>query len=626
MKKIILILCLLVPFSACKDYLELVPDNIATINSAFSLRNTAERFLFTCYDRLPNHGSLANNPALTAGGELWRTPERNLLGGMIISLGLQRASSPVFNEWDGNGFDGIRDCNIFLENIGSVPDIDESERKKWIAEVKVIKAYLHFNLMRMYGPIPIIRENLPIDVDLEETKVSRRPVDEVMTYIVSLIDESIPDLPLEIYDLVNEYGRITKPIAATIKADALTYAASPIFNGNTDYMKLKNPDGTQLINPVHSVEKWQLAAMACKEAIELCEQSGLELYDFEKPEPTQAEPLSATTITKMSIRNSVAEREDNYEVIWANTGSRFNQSTLTPISWDPEFAKGGFPLEGDFAPPIQVMDLFYSKNGVPIDEDKGYNFPKRYSIQIAGADQAYNVISGYETIQLHIDRELRFYASVAIDGGYWFGQGKKRDDDMWRLDFKLGGTTRRINAIKYSVSGYSAKKLINYTNVISKNSYKTKDYPWPVYRLADLYLLYAEAQNEAYGPEPEVYKYINKVRKRAGLEDVEIAWPAYSTKADKYTTQAGLREIIHQERGIELIFEGKRYWDLKRWKKAHIELNKTITGWATKTTTVEEFYNQELIAVPLFRQRDYLWRISESSLLRNRNLVQNIGW
>src|SRR6202008_3121426 len=97
--------------------------------------------------------------------------------------------------------------------------------------------------------------------------------------------------------------------------------------------------------------------------------------------------------------------------------------------------------------------------------------------------------------------------------------------------------------------------------------------------LADLYLMYAEALNEVKGYSTEDTHWINLVRERASLPTVEESWTNYSTDPSKYTTKEGLREIIQQERAIELMFEGHRYWDLKRWKKAHVALNQPIKAW-----------------------------------------------
>ena len=141
-----------------------------------------------------------------------------------------------------------------------------------------------------------------------------------------------------------------------------------------------------------------------------------------------------------------------------------------------------------------------------------------------------------------------------------------------------------------------------------------------------MYLLYAEALNEANGPSEEVYLYLDKIRERAGLPGVEVAWTVFSINPEKYKTQAGLREIIHRERAIELVFEGQRFWDLRRWKSATTELSKPITGWDLFQETAEGYYRERLVFSQSFRLRDYLWPLNENTILANPMLVQNPGW
>src|SRR5690606_20069951 len=104
-------------------------------------------------------------------------------------------------------------------------------------------------------------------------------------------------------------------------------------------------------------------------------------------------------------------------------------------------------------------------------------------------------------------------------------------------------------------------------------------YPWPEIRLADLYLMYAEALNETSGPVSDVHKYLDLIRKRAGLESVTDSWQKYSKNPAKPTTKDGMRAIIRRERLIELAFEGSRFWDLRRWKESARELNGPVRGW-----------------------------------------------
>ncbi len=615
---------------SCNSYLDVVPDNVATVDHAFNMRNTAEKYLFTCYRYLPSHASLGDNPAFATGDEFWFSNsflQFHSAPGWQIARGNQSIVSPILNYWDGvsQPFKGIRDCNIFIENIGRVPDMLDEEKDRWIAEATFLKAYYHFWLLKMYGPIPIIRENLPISASVEEVRVKREPIDDCVAYIVELLDEAVVNLPDVISDELTELGRITKPIALSVKATVLVTAASPLFNGNTEYVGFAGPDGQELFNQTYSVDKWQQAADACREAIDACHALGLKLYTYE-PGISQF-TLSDETVTQMSIRNSVTDRW-NSEIVWGNTNSTavaLQRQATPPL--DPTNSVNANTL-GNMAPPIKIAEQFYSKNGVPINEDVMYDYAGRFDLREADATDKYHLQIGYTTVGLHFDREERFYASMAFDGGLWYGQGRLDDNNQWTIQAKLGQAQTRVSNNRFSVTGYWPKKLVNYENIIGTgNTYTIQYYPWPVIRLGGLYLLYAEALNELHEqPSEETYEYLNKVRERAGLPTVQDAWTNFSRQPDKFTTREGLRGIIQQERLNELAFEGQRFWDLRRWKRAHIELNNLITGWDIDQENPETYYRQRVLFNQTFMMRDYFWPIRESNLVVNRNLVQNPGW
>ncbi|MEN6324056.1 MAG: RagB/SusD family nutrient uptake outer membrane protein [Proteiniphilum sp.] len=617
--------------SGCNDFLEVTPDNIATIDYAFRLRNTAERFLFTCYSYMPNQGSINENPALLGGDELWlvATSTNNT---WQIARGNQRIVNPYVNSWQGglgskDLYQGIRECNVFLENIHLVPDMSDFEKARWIAEVKFLKAYYHYYLIRMYGPIVLVKENLPVSASPEEVRIPRSPVDECFDYVVQLLDESLPDLPDRIEFEVSELGRITKAINLSLKAKVLVTAASPLFNGNSDYKGFTNKDGTPLFNTIPDETKWQKAAAACKVAIDFCDSLGLKLYTYQ-PQFSQYN-LSDTTITQMSIRNAFNEKW-NSEVIWANTNSPVVglQGNSTPRGLDPALV-ASTGAQGNIAPPIKIAELFYSDNGVPIDEDITWDYGSRFKLRIPEYEHRYNLKQGYTTARLHFNRENRYYASLGFDGGIWYGQGRFDDssDNLLFVSSKRGQPAAPINLSSYSTTGFFPKKYTHFQSVIGTGSTFTREsYPWPVIKLNDLYLLYAEALNEVNGSSDEIYLYLNKIRARAGLPDVEDAWSNYSVNPNKYKTQEGLREIIHRERTIELMFEGQRFWDLRRWKEAVTELNKPITGWDLDQETAQGYYREKMIYNQTFRTRDYFWPLNENAILANPALVQNPGW
>lgn len=627
-----LLISLLLIFSCgCEDFLDVTPDNIATIDYAFRMRSTAERYLFTCYSYMPSHASSNENVGLLAGDELWLVAT-NTNPLWQIARGNQRVVNSYANAWQGaNGpkdmYQAIRECNIFLENIHLVPDITELERDRWIAEVKFLKAYYHFYLIRMYGPIVLIKENLPVSASVEEVRIPRSPVDECFEYVVQLIEEAEPDLPDKIDLEVSELGRITKAIALSIKAKVLVTAASPFFNGNTDYTGFANKDGTLLFNTTFDETKWQKAVDACREAIEFCESLGYKLYEY-KPQFSQFN-LSDTTLTQMSLRNAFNEKW-NSEVIWANTNSTVVglQGNATPRGLDPELS-ASTGAQGNMAPPLKIVELFYSDNGVPIEEDITWNYADRFKLKIPGYEHRFNLKQGYTTVQLNFDRENRYYASLGFDSGIWYGQGRYDDEssNILYVQSKQGQPAAPINLSSYSVTGFFPKKWTHFQSVIGTGSTFTREaYPWPIIKLNDLYLLYAEALNEVNGPSEEVFLYLDTIRARAGLPDVQSAWNVYSSNPTKYTTKDGLREIIQRERTIELMFEGQRFWDLRRWKTATVELNQPITGWDIFQESSEAYYREKLIYNQSFRLRDYLWPINENALLANPMLVQNPGW
>jgi len=620
----ILLLILLSGLTSCRKYLDVVPDNVATIDNAFTMRSQAEKYLFTCYSYIQRDGDPEQDPAMLGGDELWENDDN---GGIYknIAKGLQNVVNPYAENMDYI-YRALRDCNIFLENVGKVPDLKEAERKRWIAEVKFLKAYQHFYLLRKYGPIPLVKENLPVNADVNQVKVFRAPVDSCFNYITSLLDEAIPGLPVTIDNPTRELGRITQLIALTFKAKVLVTAASPLFNGNTDQQTLKNHDGTQLFNQTVSKAKWDSAAAACKRAIDMADGLGMKLYYYQPA--FQQFQLTDTIMTQLSIRNAITEKW-NSEIIWGNTmmNTTHLQELLTPFL-DVRYLDETV-TRGLYSPTLKIAEMYYSCNGVPISEDKTWNYSTRYALRKATDDYKIYIRNGATTAGLNFDREPRFYADMGFDTGIWYGQGNY-DDSKDQSLFALAAKFKEPQGVGKpgyaTVTGYYIKKLVHYQNVIVQTGYSVSAYPWPTLRLADLYLLYAEALNESAGPTDEVHTYLDLIRKRAGLQSVKDSWTQFSSNPGKFATQNGMREIIHQERLIEMAFEAQRFWDLRRWKEAAKELNATVMGWDVNQTSAAAYYVPKKIFNQSFGVKDYFWPIKDYNITVNSNLVQNIGW
>lgn len=638
-KTFILILC--ISLASCQEYLNVVPDNIPTVDHAFKNRHEAEGFLYGCFSFLPSFADAGSNPALLGGDEVWYIDPVTGMSPRLwyIARGDQGTNAPLANYWGSkqNGddlkggkamFTALSDCNIFLENIHKPYDLtEEEERTRWVAEVKFLKAFYHFWLFRMYGPIPLIKENLPISSTSEEVQRYREPVDEVVSYIASLLDEAASDLPLQIEDLMNDLGRPTQPMALAVKAQLLTLAASPLFNGNPDYADITDNRGIHLFPQSYSADKWKTAADALKTAIDVAHEAGHDLFDFKQT--NYASKLNEKTILAMQVRGAATERW-NKEIIWGDSNSNTDnlQRACHPIFMGGQGTGG---LRKCYAPPLRIVEQFYTENGVPIEEDKDWVGIDPMGIKTASASDKLYIQEGFETINLHFKREARFYGSIIFDGGTFYGNSRTTtDNNLWVTKLKFGNISGgNTPTDRHSSTGYLCKKMIHYLSSVPDNSdqFTQHRYAFPIIRLADLYLMYAEALNEWKAtPDQEVYEYIDKVRARTGLEGVVKSWQKHSLTPDKPKNKEGMREIIRRERMNELAFEGVRFWDLKRWKLAETYLNKPIRGLNIMGETAQDFYQVKTVYQLKYAKKDYLWPIKQSVLLRNKNLVQNLNW
>jgi hypothetical protein len=187
---------------------------------------------------------------------------------------------------------------------------------------------------------------------------------------------------------------------------------------------------------------------------------------------------------------------------------------------------------------------------------------------------------------------------------------------------------RRANTNDYVITGYTLKKVCHPSSE-GDDYNKLISYPWPIIRLGELYLNYAEALNEYSGPSGAVYEAVNSIRQRSGIPTVEEAWgnPALARTPNKHSSTEGLREIIRQERLIELAFEGQRLNDIRRWKLGSTYFNKPVTGWSVDEGAPNKFYTVKNVGQRAFLSpRDYLFPIKLSEIIVNPNLVQNPGW
>ena len=669
MKYFLVLFSSILILSGCNEVLDILPDDKPVLDDAFIDASNSESYLFTCYSFLPSHVNPLNTLGLTGGGDIYYSPQDRGAG---LSAGQPNpmkaffqgnlADFPYMNFWDGqNGasnslWQGIRHCNIFLEKIqlenGGPKDIDEYTRAKWIAEAKALKAYFHFYLFQLYGPIPIMDTAQPISAKGEEVNVYRAPVNEVVDYIVNTLNEAITDLPtLTNLDNSTEFGRITKSIAWAIKAKTLVLAASPLFNNNNYYRGILDNRGVDLFPDGDHQARWERALAACDSACRSAEAEGAIIListdgGNNAIKGTNASNINDTTKAIISLRQAVTESW-NPEIIWAtNENNKLLQQfscALGDQEWNGSDGAWGGELGQRHGPTLDVVERFYSSNGIPIDEDMEWEnnnwYLNRYKTQVATAENSkYLIKEGQETALLHFNRSLRFYASVGFKGSIWEGGGKSLKSSTY-LNFLSGkGCGEKYYGAygAFSPTGYLAKKLCHLETTYSATRINLIEqrYSFPIIRFADMYLLLAECLNEVGGPEKidsqgrNAYAYLDEIRARVGMKGVVESWSNYASDVykSKPTTKSGLREIIRTERFNELAFEGAFYYDVRRWLLAEDLLNRQTSGWNFKGKTDKEFFYVTVYEQPRFSVKDYLMPIKTNTLLQNRNLVQNPGW
>ncbi len=627
-------ICLIIAIAlgAC-DYLDVVPDDIATIDHAFSNRYNAEKYLATIYQGGPRYGDATSSPAYMGTGEYIVNEQiRPDWMGAQVAWGYSTPSEPYVNYWSGGAaytpslYKNINDCNTFLANIEKVPDLDSSEKERWIAEVKLHKAMDIFFLMEIYGPVVLLKENPPLEATTKEMRAPREKIDDCFEYILQLTDEAIGEsegrqpLPDRAIVTSTELGRYTLPAAYMFKAKMLTAWASPLYNGNTDFNGFVNQDGEPFFNPVADPTRWDKAAVACKSAIDVCERANIRLYQQSDYNTQLNLP---DEIKRVNMLRSVYTERWNPELIWGCTSTRVYQACAMPRYT----ASAVNATRGIYSVPLDIVNEFYSKNGVPIDEDKSYNYEGRFSIRKGDDTHKYYIDQSEETASMNFNREPRFYSSLAFDRAVWYGNTPQA---YFTIKARWGEPASGAIQIRdINFTGYWPKKYVHFESQFrDADTFYEYYYPVPLMRLSDLYLLYAEVLNETKNtPDAEVYQYIDAIRERAGLEGVVDSWRKYSIEPDKPSTKSGMREIIRRERKIELFAEGSYFWDCRRWKTAVKDLNsREIEGWNTRATDVKEYYTVVPYYEQTFTVNNYLIPVPESDIIDNPNLIQNPGW
>ena len=630
MKKIIFALSLLLLCSC--SYLDVVPEGKATEEDIWKTEEQAENYRYYMQTYMPNLIGYDWSPDQFAGDD-FITGARGTtyyFSSKSLLYGEENANLTYFGRWapnctsGGTNYDiyrGIRYCFYLLDNIYKVPAVSQENADRYAGEAWFLVGYYHQCLLEYYGPIVLVKKFIPIDAPESEILTPRTPYDECVKYIAECYDRAAGLLP----DVVgeSELGLPTKMAALSYKARLLLYAASPLVNGNSEfYADFVNKDGTHLINQTYDAEKWKRAMDAAKEAID-CVEASKETGAYTMDDRQLGLSVSKSTSTTDPFELGRA----NYTYIFTGDGNAtqfLNQNeylmslnksgsiTYTQKQFGCHLANNYTKVSGAYrgylCPTFEAVQMYYTRNGLPWEDD-----PETKDID----PLAYNKAAG--TVEMHLHKEPRFYASVGYDRGTYKGEPQ--------------GFTGSYDNEYQSYNGYFCQKWVNEQSKMTLNSsgnYSVStymSYVFPYMRIAELYLSYAEADFEYDGTLSDYgYECLNKIRSRCGLPTFQESW----SRAGGIPSGQKLRDIIRRERSIEFLMEGRRFHDIRRWKIAEECLRPIPKAWNIEGDTPEKFYklvDMKENDTRIFTTPKHYWlAIPNSQLNINGQLVQNPGY
>jgi len=548
------LLALLYLASCKKDFLEKPPGGTFTADTVFRTKLNADGAIAQMYNLsvpswFPQTGSndmprpdmvtdemYIIHPTYDWVGQTWNQAVYTM-GNMTIDATIDRGGF-------GSHYAAIRQSNLVLQHIDEVTDADDNWKSQVKGQALFCRAMQHFELFRQYGGIPIVTTLLD---GSDNVDINRSSVASTVDSIVAWCDQAANLLP-PTWDAPN-YGRITSLAAKALKARILLYAASPQYNtpsnmlGEIKEARYGNEHDTVLAYPTYDKERWMTAAKAAKDVIDAAAASGAALYNTGKPETTPHDDSYAGLGDYEAAYNVYA----NSELILVNT-MNMDAAKANNFLWgqylSSKVRKGSWAVKNNV--PIEFMLQYEKKDGTP------WTLP----LSSTGDD--------FPTWIQSLNLDPRFYQTVLYDG-MWYNTTRGT------LAYYLGdGDKYPTTDFGKSDAGEDGYAMEVYKFIARIDNFNDKHFAWPVFRLAEFFLSYAEALNEYQGPAGDPTKYLNLIRQRAGLQ------PKNPSSMEDFRT------AIQRERTIELAYEGHRLNDLQRWLQAYSVLNESLHGIQTK--------------------------------------------
>ena len=540
--------------SSCNGFLDREEDSFIDKTATFDSYNRTKQYLTYAYTLLPDGLNRFSREAMLASA----TDDAEFA---IESADIQQFNNGSWNALNNPDdvwnryFSGISKCCTLLENTNHVNlDISRLDPDKqveyanslkdirmWRAEARFLRAYFHFELLKRYGPIPIVTSTLSINGNYENTP--RPTMKEVVDFIAKECDIAANTLELTPWRNVNDaFGRATKGAALALKSRLWLYAASPLYVDFGDTNEANKPTDIAL---------WKSAADAAKAVIDL----------------------------------NQYELASSYADLFKNDFQNKEYIFVRRYAANSDFEKSNFPVsfggKGGTNPSQNLVDDYEMLDGTPFD----WNDP-------AKAAQPFE------------NRDARLGATILMNMAPF--KGKKVATYPEGAD-----ASPNPNATK---TGYYLRKFLN-EDVNIQTGGSSSGHVVPLFRLAEIYLNYAEALNECDPTNPDIALYLNKVRNRASLPNVSAL------------SQEQMRTVIQHERRVELAFEEHRSWDVRRWKIASSTLGIPLMGVQIERKPLGGYtYMPVKVEQRVFQPKMYWYPIPQSEVLKLKQWKQNNGW
>jgi hypothetical protein len=656
---------LVVMASSCKKYLNIDEyfDDEFNIDSAFANPRNIEAYMWGAAAMFPDEsntirlgytpGPMATDEGLnglTGGGS------SNVYYGMDFATGRISSdffgdSNPNLNQW-GNYYKIIRKCNSILKNLDRPRGMTNEERLRIEGYTRFIRAYAYYNILVDYGPAILLGDEVVnTNEDIEYYDRPRATYDETMEYTCGEFEKAALLLPREVSIL--DFGRPAKGAAFALIARLRLIHASPMFNGGPVASAYfgnwkRKTDNVNYVSQQYSEARWAVAAAAAKRVMD---QNLYRLHTVASDDKTPSLPKGITSDPKFygtypngaggidpfrsysDIFTGEAVAEINKEIIWGrNTG--YLVTTISQGSMPPSL--GGW---GRFCVTQKVVDAYLMDDGRSKEEatGDGYYSEAGYTTQ-ARNFSGYPLNSG--VYKMYANREMRFYASIGFNEAIWQAQSSTSVNNYTAKYYYQGPDGRggvTAASPNYPITGYVIKKYNHPMDAFQGTGARHIKKAYSIIRYAEILLSYAEALNNLTGThtvqlgdqqytvsrnQEELKGAFNLVRYRAGLPGL---------KESELLSTTGVQKQIERERMVELLWENRRFYDVRRWGIYEETEREPIRGMNPDGATKEAYYQRVIPGTSSFMTRVVhkklaFMPIPRTEMRRLPSLDQNPGY